>query len=147
MRPKMHALLLDASINSGLTVRLNIYQVRHALQNIHLAASQVIVVSSIPAGLTASAFPPPRENTLLASPPHPQPVLPKSKNSTASTQSAEASNSSHALLLDASINSGLTVRLNIYQVGHARCNMQQQQQQQRSSSTSSSSRTTQAVGT
>jgi hypothetical protein len=28
MRPKMHALLLDATINSALTLRLNIYQVR-----------------------------------------------------------------------------------------------------------------------
>lgn len=27
MRPKMHALLLDATINSALTLRLNIYQV------------------------------------------------------------------------------------------------------------------------
>lgn len=27
MRPKMHAVLLDATINSALTLRLNIYQV------------------------------------------------------------------------------------------------------------------------
>jgi hypothetical protein len=31
MRPKMHGLLLDTSINSPATVRLNIHQVRHPL--------------------------------------------------------------------------------------------------------------------
>jgi hypothetical protein len=37
MRPKMHGLLLDTSINSASTVRLNIYQVREVVQLLHVS--------------------------------------------------------------------------------------------------------------
>lgn len=64
MRPKMHALLLDTTINSALTVRLNIFQARCVLcdqgrsERFPSFKSQPISVSVIPGVLWSQPAPP-----------------------------------------------------------------------------------------